>query len=480
MQLLKSKFWILVITLLFLASNLFLVNRFGIYYLEYLPLVLLFITVLFTRLDILFFSISFLVPVSLSLTFLMPGMDFDMSIPSEPVIISMMLIFIGKSLMERTYDRAVLKHPVSIAIYVYLLWMFVTCFTSVDPVVSFKYFLSRFWFIAVFYFFGITMFSKFKNIKKYFWLYAASMVIVIAYTFARHIPVGLNNQQAANWACQPFFNDHTAYGAALAMLFTFAVGSLFIDRKDDITRKMLRFGITALLLFAIIFSYTRATWLSLFVAAGVFVLMYFKIHFWKVFVVAVTVLALFFSFRTEIYYALQKNNKGASGDIQQHLQSMTNVSTDDSNLERLNRWSCALKMFEDKPFFGWGPGTYQFEYGAYQQANDITSISTFAGDLGNAHSEYLGPLAEQGFMGTICFILVLITSLYTGIMTYLRSEYRKARILAFAIVLGLVTYYAHGFLNNFLDSDKLSALFWPSIAMLVALNTYKMQKKTKK
>ena len=133
-------------------------------------------------------------------------------------------------------------------------------------------------------------------------------------------------------------------------------------------------------------------------------------------------------------------------------------------------------MFEDKPFFGWGPGTYQFEYGAYQQANDITSISTFAGDLGNAHSEYLGPLAEQGFMGTICFILVLITSLYTGIMTYLRSEYRKARILAFAIVLGLVTYYAHGFLNNFLDSDKLSALFWPSIAMLVALkDVYKRQ-----
>ncbi len=39
-------------------------------------------------------------------------------------------------------------------------------------------------------------------------------------------------------------------------------------------------------------------------------------------------------------------------------------------------------------------------------------------------------------------------------------------------LLGLITYFAHGFLNNFLDTDKLSVPFWGFIAIIVALETY--------
>jgi hypothetical protein len=36
-----------------------------------------------------------------------------------------------------------------------------------------------------------------------------------------------------------------------------------------------------------------------------------------------------------------------------------------------------------------------------------------------------------------------------------------------AIFLGLVTYYLHGILNNFLDLDKASVPFWGFTAMVV-------------
>ncbi|HQN98780.1 MAG TPA: hypothetical protein PKU86_04960, partial [Bacteroidales bacterium] len=39
-------------------------------------------------------------------------------------------------------------------------------------------------------------------------------------------------------------------------------------------------------------------------------------------------------------------------------------------------------------------------------------------------------------------------------------------------IIGLITYYIHGFMNNFLDTDKLSVPFWAFYAMIVALDLY--------
>ncbi len=55
---------------------------------------------------------------------------------------------------------------------------------------------------------------------------------------------------------------------------------------------------------------------------------------------------------------------------------MTNISSDASNLERINRWDCAISMFKERPFFGYGPGTYMFQYAKYQLKKNRTIIST--------------------------------------------------------------------------------------------------------
>jgi hypothetical protein len=39
-------------------------------------------------------------------------------------------------------------------------------------------------------------------------------------------------------------------------------------------------------------------------------------------------------------------------------------------------------------------------------------------------------------------------------------------------VVGLISYYIHGFLNNFLDTDKASVPVWGFMAILVALRLY--------
>ena len=86
-------------------------------------------------------------------------------------------------------------------------------------------------------------------------------------------------------------------------------------------------------------------------------------------------------------------------------------------------------MFEEKPAFGWGPGTYQFQYAPFQFSREKTIISTNAGDLGNAHSEYLGALAETGLVGMLSFIAVLIFIFVTAVKKYTHIETLDCEVL---------------------------------------------------
>jgi O-antigen ligase len=177
-------------------------------------------------------------------------------------------------------------------------------------------------------------------------------------------------------------------------------------------------------------------------------------------------------FRFQFIDKLEKNKQDSSTDFVEHIQSISNISSDASNLERINRWQSAIRMFEERPVFGWGPGTYQFVYAPYQRSKERTIISTNYGDMGNAHSEYIGPLSESGVLGMLTFVAIVITVIVTALRVYKRAQNRQIKILVLSFLLGLMTYYVHGLLNNFLDTDKASVPFWAFTAIILALDIY--------
>ena len=174
----------------------------------------------------------------------------------------------------------------------------------------------------------------------------------------------------------------------------------------------------------------------------------------------------------QIIIDLERNKTDSATDFADHVQSMSNIATDDSNLERLNRWDCAFEMFKERPLLGFGPGTYAFTYASYQRPENLTLISTNFGDQGNAHSEFLGPLAEQGVLGSLTFIILLIVVFYKGITLYFRLEDKELKMFVMCALMGLITYYIHGVLNNYLDQDKAALPFWALTAMLVAIDVH--------
>ncbi len=155
----RSLITIWAVSLFFVALNGILIYK-EIFYLPLLPFVLLFILVAFTSLDKLLLMIVFFVPISIPLSFLVKGLPVDLYLPTEPLLAGTMLLFFIKYLRGERADLKILRHPVTLAIYFNLAWMFVTTLTSSDFLVSAKFLLARIWFVISFYILASLVFQE--------------------------------------------------------------------------------------------------------------------------------------------------------------------------------------------------------------------------------------------------------------------------------------------------------------------------------
>jgi len=456
-----------VITGFFILLNAYMVYR-NIYYTLFLPLGLVILYLFFYRIDYVLLLITLCTPVAVNIT----QFEFNVgiSLPTEPLMFGMLLVFILKLCYDNNFDIRVWKHPMTLIIGIQFLWILITSITSQLPVVSFKFLLARLWFVIPFYIFAIHLFRKKQNIRLFIWFYAIPLVGVIIYTTYQH-SLWAFDENAGHWVMSPFYNDHTAYGAILALFVPVFLGITFTRSYSRLIR-LFAVMVLGFLFLALYLSYCRAAWISLIVALSVYLTILFRIKFKYIFFSVFLLGLVFYIFQFEIMDALSKNKQGTSGDFMKHVQSMSNITTDASNLERLNRWAAAIRMFKARPVFGYGPGTYQFEYAPFQQSEERTLISTNAGDRGNAHSEYIGPLSEQGLPGMILVVIVFVYSIIVAMRVYRRARDKEVRMLVLGTMLGLITYYFHGLMNNFMDSDKASVPVWGFIGIIIALDLY--------
>ena len=411
----------------------------------------------------------FLTPLSIQISYLTGKAGFDLSLPTEPILALLLLVTVFKLIVTHEFSSKLLKHPVTVLIGLYLAWTLVTSLTSTMPGVSFKTLAYRMWFIAGFYLIMAQLFVSDRFTLRYIIAYAAGLAVVVIFFLARTGSAGLLNQQFAHSACYPFYKDHTSFGASMAFLMAPLTVMLF-RKGESLPHRILLTALIILFVTGFIFSYSRAAWVSLIAALALSFILWFKMSVKLLMVAAAGFIIAVILSAGWIWQRMDSTTEDSSADLGQHLRSSSNISTDQSNLERINRWKCALKMFGEKPFFGWGPGTYQFKYGPFQKASDRTIISTDFGDAGNAHSEYLGTLSESGLPGALIFLIMTFLMLITGIRVWYRGKKKFTGYFALAIITGLMTYVIHGIMNSFLDSDKIAALWWGFAAILVAMD----------
>ena len=394
----------------------------------------------------------------------------NLSLPTEPLII---LIFIGV-LLKLVASKRIYFENFRVALSILLLvdfgWLVITAINSSMPLISSKYVLMKSWYIVVFYFLLVKYFKSNEVIKKFLWLFIYSVCVLVVYTLWHHGQEGFG-RAAAYTAMRPFLPDHGMYAAcisfAIPVLFVFAIYGKKLGYNFFL--RMVCWCLFIFLVGAVALSFTRASWVSVAVSLLLYFILLFKVHFkYILLLVSIFFIALFINL-DDIQTNLSRNKKESDDNIENHLQSVGNVTSDPSNLERFNRWSCAIRMFEQKPIMGWGPGTYTFQYGQFQLPHQMTIISTNAGKLGGIHSEYLRPLAESGLIGALLYLLIVLFVSHLG-FKHQQVLCGIPKILSLAAFLGLITYFGHALLNNYSEFDKIAVPLYSFMAIMTAID----------
>jgi O-antigen ligase len=411
----------------------------------------------FFRRSLLMPVLIFTVPLSMMINI---GGGLVINMPSEVLIAVIGLLFFGRSLYRPTFSRKILLHPLVILVSIELCWMLICASFSDFSAIGFKRSVVRGGYILVFFVLAAHWFVKPERTMLLWLLYGAGLVIPVTHTFISHAEFSFSSS-AAYWI----------YGACLA----FVLPGLFIllANQKEFRLPRWKWGAVAalfvLILLAEIFSFSRAAWMSLLGVLVLALLIRVRVRLWMLMLLFSSLAAGMWLQRETIIDRISTNESvSAKGSITEHFQSVTNVQTDASNLERINRWASAIYMAKERPVTGFGPGSYQFVYGSYQVRKYMTRISTFAGNKGHAHSEFFTALSENGFPGLILYVTILFTALGYGLKVIYHSRNAVARKITLAAVLGLTTFYIHGTFNAFLDTDKMAVLVFGAMAVIVS------------
>lgn len=416
---------------------------------------------IYTGYLLLFFLLPFSIPVAVG--------SAEVEVPSEPLIVGVSLLLAVWFWKNGGLPRSFYLSPVSLAAFAFLGWMALMVPFSSSPLTSAKYVVVACAHAWVFYHGTALLLQAIPKAFDRLWhAYTLSFSAIILYAWTVHAGYQFRTD-ASVLTARPFYFDHNLYSCAMLLLagvYLLRYFSRFGQQNDG--RRWLNLGVGVFLLAGVFLGFSRGAWLS-FVGAAVTVGMVavFRLRF-RVLVVAgvgISLLAGALFFQKVIPPA--KPGQDASLAVR-----LGYVIRDVSSLERINRYSCAVRMFLDRPWTGFGPGTYQVAYLPYQLAPEMTRISvTHAGPHppgrgGGAHSEYLQALSETGAPGALAFLALVGAAVWTGITSYRLQRDADKRLLVLGLMFGLLTFFLHGWLNNFLHSGKVAALFWAALAAL--------------
>jgi len=398
------------------------------------------------------------------------------TIPTEPVMVLFMLTFIFFIFLRSDdFDLLFFQHPLSILLFVHFAWIVITTIFSVEPVISIKYLAGKTWYITTWFCIGGLVLKDLTKFKQVFWLLFAPTLFLAIYTLIRHMGYGFAFSEV-NKTMVPFFRNHVNYAVFLALVLPFT----FIARqwypKYSSARMLISLGIVVLLL-GIYFSYTRSSWLSVAGAGLAYYLLRKKILVPAalITIAGVIVFAVYMlSDNRYMQYAPDYQKTIYHSDFSEHMESTISLE-DVSSAERIYRWVAAVHMIEDKPYLGFGPGQFFFNYKPYTVNKFETYISQNP-ERSTVHNYYLQVCVEQGFPGLLIWVLLLVYIIYLGQRLYSTLTDPFHKNLAAAIVLSLVTIIINIALSDLIEADKIGTSFFFFLALLVNLDIYRRYK----
>ena len=440
-----------------------------------IPILCLFAYVAILDFRKLYYLLFFCIPLSTEIS--LPG-GLSTDLPTEPLILGLMGIYILHVISNgKKMSSEFIRHPISLLILLHLGWIFITTIPSNNFIVSLKFSVAKIWYIVVFYFMAGSLLKKDNDYKKIFWSVFIPLALIIIIVNIRHAGYGFSFKDI-NRVLNPFFRNHVAYATLMALFFPV----LFLATRwyDRWSKKWLAIiaGI-GLFLIGIQFSYTRAAYIGLFMAAGVYFIIQFKLMKPVLITALITLIA-------GVGYITSNNkyldyapdfDRTVTHQKFDNLIEATYKMEDISTMERLYRWVAGSFMFIDEPWMGFGPGNFYNFYKSYT----ISSFKTYVSDnpeKSGIHSYYLMTLVEQGIFGFLIFIWLNFYVFLKGEKIYHQSKSANRKTIVMMCILSLIVMDALLLINDMIETDKLGSFYFMNIAVLVNMDLANKREKS--
>lgn len=162
---------------------------------------------------------------------------------------------------------------------------------------------------------------------------------------------------------------------------------------------------------------------------------------------------------------------GANPAYVKRLESSTNITTNESNLDRLRMWRGALAMYKAHPVTGVGLNGFKPEYKVYAKSHPEIK-HTFS----HAHNNFMHLLAETGTPGALGYVFFVFYFLITSGKKCLKAK-DPYDLIIFTSFLGFMLLF--GQVEYIIDNSSAIRLFWFVVAIMLQLQSIQIKELVK-
>lgn len=364
------------------------------------------------------------------------------------------------------YD--LIKHPLFLALLIYLCWIGITCFYSVETVLSVKYLLAKIWYIVPLVVLPQVLLKERSDSRRLALCLLVPMVLVVLQTLVRHALYGFRFE-AVQKTLAPFFRNHVNYSALLVCLLPVAGCLWMFTPIENKYRKWIGYGVL-LGMAGVFFAYSRGAWIALLAGMAIVPVIRRRKLGILIAIAGISILtttAWLVTDENYIRFSPEHDQTIFHTDFGEHMRATVQLK-DVSTAERFYRWIAGVRMLAEKPITGFGPNSFYLHYRPYT----VGSFETWVSDNpehSTVHNYFILIALEQGLIG-----LVLFCVLYFGMLFHLQSLYHRLqnpvyRTMAVTIATILVMIGVINSMSDMIETDKIGGLFWLCLGMVIWL-----------
>ena len=446
-----------------LLMSLFAGIYFEAYYLMLAPFVLAIGLISLLDISKLYYLLILVLPITIEF-YLPNGLGIDL--PGELILIAITALSPFVFLLKfKKKHVAYLTHPITIMLLFHIAWIGIAAVLAEDMVVGLKFLLAKIWYVIPFYFMSIYVFKTKKNYKQFFWTLMIPLAVSIVYVLVNHAMMDFSFS-AVNSAVSPIYRNHVNYGLLMVGFLPY-VWAFFHWQDRNSLERLLLLGIGAMMLVAIYFTYTRAAQLAVLIGIACFFIIKYRLVMITLLssVLVALLLGVYFVNQGKYLQFAPQYEKTITHENYDNLIEATIKLEDISTMERVNRWIAGGHMIAERPWTGFGPGNFYFNYKSYMVSSFVTYVSDNP-DKSGIHNYFLMTFVEQGVFGLFFFIALLFTVLLYGSFLYHEIRDPQLKKLVMAALISIILIAVTILINDLLESMKIGGLFFIAMAII--------------